>query len=349
MRNGYALKTAINNTIVVLIIMATKKITKTVTIEPNSATNKTKAKPAKSTKPATSVAPAANNKDSASPAPTTSSKSAPPRRNKNYLPYEAAREFIRGELIKSRGAYAVWYEREQPKILPKYPYRAYDKSWISWNDFLGTNNKFKEGRSQSWRSYREAVAFVHTLRLRSQRDWLDFCRDHPDKVPNDIPRRPDLTYDSWLSWSHWLGSKPIQAIEAKADASRAAVYYIIRYKDAPGNVMTYGVERLGMAGMRNRWDHAPFDVVKLFWFEQSKAEQIDKIVKTHSMPYLEDDTQRITPNVWSIVEMLQNLLMTAVYTIDGKITTSAPAVPASSDSYDAAEEDDSEWFNGLAL
>jgi hypothetical protein len=229
-------------------------------------------------------------------------------RNTNYVSYEEARDIVREQLLHSRAAYEQWYEREKPKVIPRFPYRVY-KEWVSWNDFLGTNNEFSKG-AKSWRPFKEAIHFAHSLNLKTQKDWLDYCRDHSENVPEDIPRRPDVVYDQWVSWMHWLGSKPVEAVQAKVEAQSTAIFYIIHHTDVPGNVLTYGVENAGLSAMRDWWEREKFDVVKLFWYEQDKGTQIKEAIDALSTPYLGEEKQRITPNVWQIVEYLQTLMVT---------------------------------------
>jgi len=231
-------------------------------------------------------------------------------KNENYLPFEEAREVVRAELLHSRGAFEAWHEREKPKTIPRFPYRVYTKEWVTWNDFLGTNNEFKKG-VKAWRPFEEAILFVHTLQLKTQKDWLDYCRDHNDDVPDDIPRRPDVVYDKWVSWNHWLGNKPVEAIQAKQEAVKStAIFYIIHQPDVPGNVLTYGVEQTGVTAMKEWWDREKYDLIRMFSWEPDRANDVMGVVNSLSTPYLNDDRQRITPNVWQIVEILQTILCT---------------------------------------
>lgn len=237
-------------------------------------------------------------------------KSAGRPKNSNFLPFAEAREIVQAELLHSRGAYERWFEREKPKTIPRFPYRVY-KEWTTWNDFLGTSNEFKQG-AKSWRPFLEAIHIVHALQLKTQRDWLTFCKEHPDQIPDDIPRRPDVVYDQWVSWAHWLGNKPVEAVKAKVEAAKTAVYYIIREQGAPLNVFTYGVEQAGLSAMRDWHDREKFDVIKMFWYEADRANDAAAVVHAFSTPYLGEERQRITPNVWAIVEQLQMMMSTII-------------------------------------
>lgn len=230
-------------------------------------------------------------------------------KNSNYIPYEEAKLIVRAELLHSRSAYEHWYDREKPKSIPRFPYRVYTAEWITWNDFLGTNNEFKKGQ-RAWRTYNEAIHVVHPLQLKTQKDWLEYCSAHPENIPEDIPRRPDVVYDAWVSWNHWLGNKPVAAIEAKVEAAKTALFYIIHDPAVPGNVFSYGVETGGVSAMKDRWEREKYDIIKMFWYEQERGNDVKAVVDSLSSPYLGDDRQRITPNVWMIVEQLQMQLRT---------------------------------------
>lgn len=225
-------------------------------------------------------------------------------KNQNYLSYEEARAVIREELIPSMSKYKEWWNREKPKTIPRFPYRVYIDEWVSWNDFLGTDNKFNDRSGRSWRQYDEGAMWAHSLKLKSSDEWFEYCKTN--ELPADIPTRPDLVYtNKWTSWNHWLGNKTTQAIEAKQQAQNIQVYYIIHEKDVPGNVFTFGVEPNGISALKERWEMKQFDVLKLFWYDPSRSAIAKQIVETFSTPYMGMDRQRIVPNVWEIVYHLQ--------------------------------------------
>lgn len=220
-------------------------------------------------------------------------------KNENYLPWEEAREFIRGELIPSRGKFFEWWERNKPKAIPRFPYRVYHE-WTSWNDFLGTNNKFNEKIGTKWRPLLEASTWAHSLKLKSQPDWLEWCKEEGN-LPADIPARPDLVYDDWRSWNHWLGNRPVEALEVKKEVQRTRIYYIIHEQHHPTNVLTFGIEPNGITALKARWEQSKFDVIKMYWYEQEKGELINKIITSLSTPFGETERDRIVPNVWELL------------------------------------------------
>lgn len=229
------------------------------------------------------------------------------KNNPNFLPFAEARAFIQDEMLPSSGAYKEWWNKNKPKALPPYPYRVY-KEWVSWNDFLGTNNKFQEPHQQSWRTLDEAIVFVHKLGFKSQAEWMTYARE--GEKPKDIPARPDIVYNKWRSWNHWLGNKPQQAIEAKKEAQKTRLFYIIQYKDVPSNVFSFGVEDGGISGLKDRWEYEKsrgygFNVVKMFWYDPDKSSQVQNIISTLTISYNDDDRQRIASNIHEVIWYLQ--------------------------------------------
>ena len=80
----------------------------------------------------------------------------------------------------------------------------------------------------------------------------------------------------------------------------------------PENVVTFGVEPLGVSGLKERWEREHFNVIKMFWYDPQHQEQIDRIINALSTPYMDSTRQRIVPNFWEIVYYLQQLMSTVV-------------------------------------
>lgn len=223
-------------------------------------------------------------------------------RNENYLSFEEAREFCRSELIPSRGKFLEWWDRNKPKAIPRFPYRVYPE-WVSWNDFLGTQNKFNERAGMRSRPLDEACKWVHTLKIPTYAEWMKYCREN--ELPDDIPARPDLVYEKWRSWGHWLGNTPSSIVDGAQNAQRVQIFYIIHEQDTPMNVYTFGIETMGISALKQRWESEKFDVVKLFWHEPQRFAAVQQIINNNSTVYLGWDKQRIVPNIWDIIWQLQ--------------------------------------------
>jgi hypothetical protein len=229
------------------------------------------------------------------------------RRNTNYLPWDEARTFMREQMLPSRGKFQEWWEREKPKTIPKFPYRVYTKEWVSWNDFLGTNNEFNKRSTISWRPMIEAIQYVHKLKLQTMNEWLVWAR-MPGNLPDDLPARPDLVYKEWRGWSYWLGNRQAAIVEAKKEIARTQVMYLVHEQGTPQNVVLIGVEPMGLGALKEWWERDKFDIVKFYWYDDSKAAEVKKVIEAFSTPYMEYDRQRLVPNIWEVLYYLQTLM-----------------------------------------
>jgi hypothetical protein len=64
-----------------------------------------------------------------------------------------------------------------------------------------------------WRRFVEAREFAHSLRLKSQSDWLTF--NSQGRLPPDIPTNPNVIYagSGWVSLGDWLGTGTIATLQ----------------------------------------------------------------------------------------------------------------------------------------
>jgi hypothetical protein len=99
---------------------------------------------------------------------------------------------------------------KKPSDVPTNAYRVYKgKGWESWGEFLGTG--MISTRQKEFRLYEEAKEFVHTLKLKTIKDWYNYCKS--GNKPEDIPSSPNATYKNkgWINYAYWLGTKKIPA------------------------------------------------------------------------------------------------------------------------------------------
>jgi superfamily II DNA or RNA helicase len=122
---------------------------------------------------------------------------------RDWRPFREVQEFARGLNIKSM---REWKKQTLPIDIPYCPQKVYADEWNGWPDFLGTE--------KAWRSFDEAREFAHSLKLRSNTEWREYCRS--GKRPLDIPANPDTVYsDEWVSWPDFLGT-----VRGKAGSQR---------------------------------------------------------------------------------------------------------------------------------
>lgn len=227
------------------------------------------------------------------------------------LPFEDLREFIQTECIGSRAQYVEWHKANKPKQIPRYPNRAYGDEWTDWNDFLGNDNEF-DNTKKKWRPLSEATAWVHKLELGGEKEWLKYVRANRSSIPEDIPNRPDIVYDDWRSWMHWLGNRTPQKVEAQQEVIRSStIFYIIQEREYAdrNNVFTFGVDRGGVSGLRDQWEMSKnFRVIRMFEFDDKKMETVQKIIHDNTTGYYGADTVRIVPNINEIIWEISNHL-----------------------------------------
>ena len=68
----------------------------------------------------------------------------------------------------------------------------------------------------SWRPFEEAREFVHSLKLKNQKEWQKYCQGNlagKRKKPEDIPTNPNVIYrnQGWTSYGDWLGTGTVAA------------------------------------------------------------------------------------------------------------------------------------------
>ena len=231
-----------------------------------------------------------------------------------YLTYYSACDFIQTESIGSRKQYIEWHKANKPKALPRYPNRVYNEEWIGWNEFLGTDNKF-DNTKKTWRPFAEAIAYVHKLGLAGEKEWLEYIRENRDSVPEDIPNRPDIVYDDWRSWMHWLGNRPQEKVEAQQQVQQSStVFYVIQEQEYAhrNNVFSFGIDKGGVSGMRDNWEMSKnFRVIKMFEYDDAKMADVQKIINHMTTGYYGADTIRICPNINELVWEISSYLNVA--------------------------------------
>lgn len=138
---------------------------------------------------------------------------------KKYRSFKEARAFARSLNLKSYYQWCMYCKGQMPEKetlpqdIPLKPQRTYqNKGWKSMGDWLGTENVATFLRS--FKSFHEARSFVHSLKLKSHREWVQFCKGqmpNKDRLPQDIPTAPGRIYKNlgWNGFGDWLGTGSI--------------------------------------------------------------------------------------------------------------------------------------------
>jgi hypothetical protein len=134
-------------------------------------------------------------------------------RLREYWDFGKARAFVHTLGLKSTKEWSEYCKAgEKPDGVPLTPRHVYEKrGWVSMGDWLGSGAVANQFRT--FRSFRQARSFVHSLRLKSQKDWRHYCQS--GKKPDDIPANPFRCYKSegWVSFGDWLGTGNVASYE----------------------------------------------------------------------------------------------------------------------------------------
>jgi exonuclease I len=124
---------------------------------------------------------------------------------REYKSFEEARDFVHKLNLKSLKEWKEYCKSgHKPEDIPANPNRTYNQDgWNTWGDWIGSSIVATQLRE--YKSFEEARNFVHKLKLKSAKEWKDYCKS--GHKPEDIPANPNRTYnqDGWKGWGDWLG------------------------------------------------------------------------------------------------------------------------------------------------
>lgn len=135
-------------------------------------------------------------------------------KSKLYRSYTEAEKYARSLGLKTAKDWLRYINGDfehlspLPLDIPRKPDEAYNE-WIDWPTFLGSPlNKFNSRRS-FW-DFETARKFVHSLKLKSQREFIDYCAgklSHLPPKPLELPSNPSKKYKNsgWQGEKYWLG------------------------------------------------------------------------------------------------------------------------------------------------
>ena len=144
-------------------------------------------------------------------------------RSVRYLPFAAARDFVRSLGIKSVAEWNAYASNKTPRLgmrptnIPLKPYKKYAGiGWVAWSDWLGAEVRTPKPRIPTtkpsrFRCYDDARVFARALWLKGSLEWVAFSKGSmPEKGmrPDDIPANPPSVYKGrgWQGWGDFLGT-----------------------------------------------------------------------------------------------------------------------------------------------
>jgi hypothetical protein len=120
-----------------------------------------------------------------------------------FHPYNIAKQIVLEQKFAKKSEYDHWMGR--PDKIPATPNKVYkNKGWKSWGEYLGTNRVSVSHKQ--FKSFEDARAYVHTLKLKTQTEWKEFAKSKAR--PLDIPTNPQIAFKNkgYINTADWLGS-----------------------------------------------------------------------------------------------------------------------------------------------
>lgn len=126
-----------------------------------------------------------------------------------YLSIEEAKVIVKQRQLQNVKEWNLFCKSGiKPSNIPTDPYSVYrNKGWISWADWLGTNNLSSNNRN--YISFNDLKKHIKSLKLSSKDKYAIFVRDHKFKInEKDLPSAPNVVYKSeWKGWADFLGKE----------------------------------------------------------------------------------------------------------------------------------------------
>ena len=135
--------------------------------------------------------------------------------NREFLPFEEAREFARSLNIKDGSKWREYSKSgRRPHNIPSCPNVKYKgKGWKGWGDWLGNGNIASINRE--FLPFEEAREFARSLNIKDGSKWREYSKS--GRRPHNIPSCPNVKYKGkgWKGWGDWLGSEFLPFEEAR--------------------------------------------------------------------------------------------------------------------------------------
>jgi superfamily II DNA or RNA helicase len=121
---------------------------------------------------------------------------------REWLPFEQAREYMRGQGLRGYKDWREWMEAgKRPHNIPSAPHKVYKEEWRGLSDFLGAK---KKGPAAYFPPFEEVRAYVRGLGCTSKRDFE--ARRRNGELKMKVPMNPERVYsESWVDWRDFLG------------------------------------------------------------------------------------------------------------------------------------------------
>ena len=135
------------------------------------------------------------------------------QKNKNYLAYSEAKEYIKKFNIKTEDEYNKWAKSsERPEYIPLQPRKSYKckGGWVSFSDFLDNGFVTPQFKHDNFLNYQDAKKLVQSFSFNCHSDFVVWAR-----TQTNIPINPGQTYEDFEGMPEFLGYQRNKSIGEK--------------------------------------------------------------------------------------------------------------------------------------
>ena len=124
--------------------------------------------------------------------------------SKFKITYDECKKWVSENLpqIKKRNDWLLINDT-LPDFIPKSPNTVFIEKWISWSDFLGSNNISSCIKSKKYLSYNDCKSwFKENININNLSSWNSLIKI----LPEFIPKKPTEHFkNEWISWIDFIG------------------------------------------------------------------------------------------------------------------------------------------------
>jgi hypothetical protein len=223
-----------------------------------------------------------------------------------WLTYEEMKTLAQARGLKSRQQFFDYYDTHKPLYFSRFPYNLYKEEWVSWADFLGTNNLFNSDankiKAKSLKPYWEAVRQLQPLKLTSHKEYKRMVKS--GELPG-FSLYPDNHYkEEWTSWPDYL-SKNV-AIKIEMAQSSKPIWVVVHTSGDPENVVWF--LKISSIELLHEQIKPGWKILAKYWYEENLHEIVWNIIERNSNSHF-DKEQRLCNNVNQLLWELSSELL----------------------------------------
>lgn len=157
------------------------------------------------------------------------------RKNRKWVSYKQAEKYARKLKFNSGSDWIKHCRTDlKPLNIPSKPNEVYkENGWVDMGTFLGTFRV--QSQKIVWPTFSECKKVAQDLKLKSNKDWVKYCRKNNNR---QLPITPDRIYKDkgWNGWPDFLGKENILTYnEAKNYLKNYKLHQIKGYRAAIKN------------------------------------------------------------------------------------------------------------------